>query len=84
MHIPEVIKKELRVIAYGQTVRFRIYKYLVLIPLAAGLYWWKGWVVLGWTLLVVAVVGVTLHFVLRWKTHGWEKPWGPYKPLKDV
>lgn len=36
----EVLKKELYVAVHGQSARFRIMKYAILIPLFAALYWW--------------------------------------------
>jgi hypothetical protein len=27
-------------------------------------------------------LGISLHFFLRYKTHGWRQPWGPVKEIK--
>ena len=73
----------MQVIRYGQSVRFRIVKYVILIPLFAGLYGWKG---IGITLTVLAVllvVATGVHFFYRWKTNAWRSPWGGFTPLQD-
>ncbi len=70
----------MQVIRYGQSVRFRIVKYAILIPLFAALYAWKGLGVTLKVLAIAAVLGIALHFFFRWKTNAWRQAWGPYKP----
>lgn len=77
----EVLNREKNVILYGQSVRFRIVKYSVLIPLFAALYWWKGGATTLWVLGVALAVALVGHFVYRAKTNAWRSAWGGFKPL---
>lgn len=76
-----VFKKELHVTIHGQTAKFRLVKYAILIPLFAVIYWWKGGEVLAWALGIALIFALAMHFFFRWKTNGWEDSWGPYKSL---
>lgn len=75
-----VYQKEKYVVMYGQSVRFRIIKYLIIVPIFVGVYFWKGWAVTGKLLLVVFVASIFTHFLFRYKSKAWTEPWGPYKP----
>ena len=80
----ESLKKELYVALHGQTVRFRIIKYAILVPLFGVIYWWKGWEI-TWKILGVALVfAIATHFFFRWKSKGWNESWGPYKPPEGL
>ena len=81
MNLRELYKKEKYVIVNGQTRRFRIVKYLVIFAIAWVLYAWKGIRVVGLTFLFLAIASISVHLFFRWKTHGWEKSWGPYKNI---
>lgn len=72
------IKKELYVAFHGQSTRFRIVKYAVLIPLFALIYWKWGGEVLLKTLGVAFVFAIAMHLVYRWKTNVWRDDWGGY------
>lgn len=68
-----MIQREKKVILYGQSARFRVVKYAILIPLFAGLYVWKGIAVMLWTLGALALVGIAVHFWLCWTTDEHER-----------
>ena len=76
----ELIKKELHVIAHGQSARFRLVKYAILIPLVVALYVWKGRTTTWKALLALAILGIAVHFFFRWKTKGWTESWWLFKP----
>lgn len=73
--------REKHVALNAQSRRFRIIKWLVILTIAALLYWWKGWIAVVSLTLFCVIAGTTLHFLLRWKTDGWTKSWGPYKRI---
>ena len=58
---------------------FRVVKWIVLIGGAVllfqtTLFWY--WVI------GLSLIGVILHFVYRWKTHGWTRPWGGWTDVE--
>ncbi len=81
MSFKETLEKEKYVVVHGQSRRFRIVKYSIIIPLLAGLYFWKGLESTLYTLLISLIVSVVLHFFFRYKTKAWTKAWGLYKPI---
>jgi hypothetical protein len=81
MTLKRMLRREKYVVIHGQTARFRIVKYLVLLAIAWGLSEWQGWRVTGAVFLVLAALSIAMHFVLRWKTKAWTRSWGPYKKL---
>jgi hypothetical protein len=80
MSFKEVFKKEKYVVMHGQSGRFRIIKYLIIVPIFAGVYFWKGWGATSKLLLVLFAVSIFIHFLFRYKSKAWTEPWGPYKP----
>lgn len=74
------LKKEIYVAIHGQTARFRLVKYAILIPLFGAIYWFYGGEVLAWTLGVMFVLALAMHFFFRWKSNGWVEAYGPYTP----
>jgi len=74
--LKEFWKKEKYVAIHAQSVKFRIIKYSILIPLFICSYYWKGTRFTGILLLTLTVVAVTMHFILRWKTKAWSQNWG--------
>lgn len=80
-NMKDILKKELYVAVHGQTARFRMVKYAILIPLFGAIYWWGGWNLMAWCLGIALVLALAMHFFFRWKTNGWEEDWGPYKSL---
>ena len=58
---------------------FRVVKWIVLIGGAVllfqtTLFWY--WVI------GLSLIGVILHFVYRWNTHGWTRPWGGWTDVE--
>ena len=80
--IPRWLQKELYVVAHGQTAQFRIIKWIIILVLLSVLFVWKGWTTVIFTIILGAMLGISLHFFLRWKTDAWTKPWGKIKPIK--
>ncbi len=78
----KTLRKELYVMKYGQSWKFRMMKYPVLLALGAFLYYIYGWqgVFLGLEIGMIGAIG--LHLVFRWKTNAWTKSWGPYRKMK--
>lgn len=76
------IKREAHIIAHGQSKMFRIIKWVILVVLGALVYAFFGGKVLGWTIFILAILGISAHFLFRWKTRGWTKDWWLYKATK--
>lgn len=81
MTVKELIEREKYVAIHGQTPRFRIVKYLILLAIAGGIYAWNGWTAVGLVFMTLFILAIAVHFVFRWKTKGWTESWGPYKKL---
>ena len=81
MSFKDFYQKEKYVVLNGQPRNFRIVKYIVILGILIGLYFWKGFRADIILIIILALVGTAVHFFFRWKTKGWEKAWGPYKPL---
>ncbi len=77
--LKELYEREKHVVIHGQSVRFRLAKYAILLPLLFGLYVWKGGVVLWQTLAVLLVLSLIIHFFFRYMSDGWRKSWWLYK-----
>ncbi len=73
--------REKYVVLHGQSWRFRVIKYLIIISVVAALSFWKGWTMALIFLLCLAATGTAVHFLFRWKTKAWTQSWGPYKKL---
>lgn len=81
MTFKEFWKREKFVIINGQTVRFRIYKYLALAVVLGLIFWvWGFWSAVK-LLAALIGLGVVVHFIFRYKTKGWTENWGPYKKM---
>jgi hypothetical protein len=63
----------------AQPVWFRIVKWMLFIGISALLwatpYFW-------WWILGILSLSLTVHFVWRWKTKGWTRPWGGWKDVE--
>ncbi len=81
MSFKETYEKEKYVVVNGQSAKFRIVKYSIIIPLLVGLYLWKGARFSGYLVLFLVVFGTITHFVLRWKTKGWTQKWWFVDPI---
>ena len=80
MTFKEIFEKEKNVVVRGQSVRFRIVKYSILLPLFALLWWWKGWYISLQVVGALFIVSLGVHFFYRYMTAGWTKPWGGFRP----
>ncbi len=78
---PAAIKRELRV-AFSkdaQPVWFRVAKWVIFLAVSRRLYgtrWFRSWISGG------VLAGLTVHFVYRWKTRGWTRPWGGWADIR--
>ena len=81
MTLKERIEREKYVVIHGQTLRFRIVKYLILVAIAGGIYAWNGWTAVGVVFLTLFILAIAVHFFFRWKTKAWTESWGHYKKL---
>lgn len=77
----DTIKKEIHVAIHAQTARFRVVKYAILVPLLAAVYWKWGGETFAWTLGVLLILALMMHFFFRWKSNGWMDDYGPYKSV---
>lgn len=81
----KLVQREIYVIVHGQSLRFRIVKYIVLLGIATLLYKLYGWTGIIYLLAFACIVGIVGHTFFRWKTNGWTKSWGPFKtPIKNL
>jgi hypothetical protein len=76
-----VIRRELRV-AFSKRAQpplFRVIKWVVFVAsavLVSGSRFFRYWV------FGLPLLGLAIHFVYRWKTHGWTRPWGGWSDLE--
>ncbi len=73
-------QKEWYVIRYGQSSKFRILKWIILIAVSIVIYFVKGAEILSRVWVILIILGISLHFFFRYKTKGWTQPWGRLKP----
>ena len=77
------IRRECRVAfsRHGQPVWFRILKWGLALPLV----WWVWRTAWFWeTLAGMTMLGLVVHFLYRWKTAGWTRPWGGWNDVKSA
>jgi hypothetical protein len=81
MSMRNVIRRELQVAfsRKAQPIWFRVVKWLLFIGISALLwstpYFW-------WWILGMLGLSLTVHFVWRWKTKGWTRPWRGWKDIE--
>jgi D-alanyl-lipoteichoic acid acyltransferase DltB (MBOAT superfamily) len=75
------LKREGYIALHGQTSRFRVVKWVIILAITFIIYKLWGWVGVKTFILVGALLGIAVHFIFRWKTHGWTRPWGPMKEV---
>jgi hypothetical protein len=75
------IRRELRVAFSGraQPVWFRVAKWIVAVGISVLL--WRRPSFWLWILGALSL-GLTVHFVWRWKTKGWTRPWGGWDDIE--
>ena len=83
MSAGELIKREFRVALSrrSQPAWFRVLKWTFLLGLIAAS-WGRPhfWV---WMAAALAT-GLTVHFIWRWKTKGWTRPWGGWDDVRSA
>lgn len=80
----QALKREIYIILHGQSVRFRIIKYLILIGITVLLYKFYGSNGILYFYSFAFIFGIAVHLLFRWKTNGWRKSWGLFNtPMKD-
>jgi hypothetical protein len=75
------IKRELR-IAFSkraQPIWFRFAKWVLLI---GGVFVFWGSPFLWYWLGTLLVIGIFVHFLYRWRTLGWTRPWGGWSDVE--
>jgi Flp pilus assembly protein TadB len=75
-------KREKYIAIHGQSKRFRIVKYCILLIVTIIVVTWKGWMTALMMIVLLAILGILVHFLFRWKTSGWTKQWGLFKVIK--
>lgn len=78
MNLREFFAREKHVAIHAQSRAFRIRKWIVIIAVSTALYVVKGPRVVAEVLVLFGLLGIVLHFFLRYKTHAWTRSWGPY------
>ncbi|MEK7531074.1 MAG: hypothetical protein AAB573_04395 [Patescibacteria group bacterium] len=81
MNFKEFWTRELYIAKYAQSWHFRVVKYLLLLIFFTGVYMLSGWRVVGYTLAILFIVSIGIHFLFRWKTKTWTESWGLYKKI---
>jgi len=81
MTFKQMLTREKHIVIHGQTARFRLVKYAILIPAFVLFYAWRGWNDTVTLLIVLFVASVAIHLLFRWKTKAWTRSWGPYKKI---
>ena len=80
MSAGSVLRREMRVAfsRRAQPVWFRVVKWIVIVAITTMLwrspYFWR-WIAGSF------VLAMTIHFIWRWKTHVWTRPWGGWNDL---
>lgn len=75
------LRREKHIVIHGQSSKFRLAKYAVLLALLIPFYLWNGGVASAWLLAALIVVSLCVHFLFRWKTKAWTQSWGPYRKI---
>ncbi len=78
------LKREIDVVVYDQSLVFRTIKWVIILIVLFLLYRWKGWNAVVIAALAGSLLGLTVHFFYRKKTHAWKRAWGGFKPRKTV
>lgn len=79
MDFKDFLTREWDAVLYGQTAKFRIIKYSILIPLFAAFYAWRGPSDTLALLGALFVLSLCVHFFFRYMSEGWTKSWWLYK-----
>jgi hypothetical protein len=75
------LQRELYVAKHGQSFKFRVVKYIVILGIMVIIFQKYSWEGVLYALLFGGLMGITLHLFLSWKTNGWRNSWGIYKKI---
>lgn len=83
MKVRSVLRRELCVAfsRRAQPIWFRIVKWIIAVSVTVYLwrtpyFWW--WIFGG------MAAGLIVHFIFRWKTKGWTRPWGGWNDVETA
>ena len=75
------VQRELYIIKHGQEPSFRIKKWITICSITFIIYLVFGWNGVVRFISSFTIFGIYLHFLFRYKTNGWKKPWGIMKKV---
>ena len=75
----ELLAREKHVVVHGQSIRFRLIKYAVLIPILLVLYMSEGPLTTFRVLMAFLAAALIVHFFFRYMSDGWTKSWWLYE-----
>jgi O-antigen/teichoic acid export membrane protein len=76
-----LLQRETYIAVHAQSIKFRAIKWIILICITYCIYLWLGWDGVAAWIALGTLLGLSIHFLFRWKTRGWTKPWGPMKKI---
>jgi hypothetical protein len=81
MSMEKSVRRELRVAFSRKTqpVWFRVVKWLLFIGFSV-LLWFTPY--FWWWILGMIGLSLSVHFIWRWKTQGWTRPWRGWKDVE--
>lgn len=74
-------QRELYVAWHAQTLRFRSFKWLLIIVGGLLLYYVKGWETTVKVFLILAICGILIHILFRYMSRGWTESWWLFKKI---
>ena len=79
----KALKREMRVALSrrAQPVWFRVLKWAIAVGVSMLL--WRTEYFWLW-MIGAPALGLTVHFIWRWKTRGWTQPWGGWDDLETA
>jgi hypothetical protein len=77
------LKREVRVAfsRRAQPVWFRVLKWAVIVGVTIA-FWRRPY--FWWFAAGLVVLSLGLHFIWRWKTNGWTRPWGGWNDVEGA
>jgi hypothetical protein len=77
----KTLRREMRVALSrrAQPVWFRVLKWVI--AFGVSVFLWRGAYFWFWIIGALAL-GLTVHFIWRWKTKSWTQPWGGWNDLE--
>ena len=83
MSLGQSLKREVRVATSlrAQPLWFRLLKWVVIITVCVR-YWRRP--AFWWWMAGALALALTVHFIWRWKTDGWTRPWGGWDDVETA